>query len=232
MGRRRVLIGVSGRGRYRSDIGLIRWALRSCGARTLWLLPGMTIPWSRLDGVVIAGGIHVHPQRYHQQPEIRAAYNPARDELEFTLLHGAHRRGLPVLGICRGAQAINIFQGGDLHQDITSMRRETRPQRLLLPLQQVLIKEGSRLSGILEHRRLGANRLHSQAIRRLGRGLDVAALDRDGFVQAIEGMEDQWLVGVQWHPEYLLYRPAHRRLFRELVRAAGIRARQEEKRTG
>ena len=220
MGQRRVLIGVSGRGRYRSDITLIRWALRSCGARTLWLLPGMTIPWSRLDGLVIAGGIHVHPQRYHGQPEIPATYNVARDELEFTLLKGAQRHHLPVLGICRGAQAINVFRGGDLHQDITPLRRETRPQRLLLPLQQVMIRDGSRLSGILEHRQLGANRLHSQAIRRLGTGLEVVALDRDGFVQAIEGTDRQWLVGVQWHPEYLLYRPAHRRLFHALVRAA------------
>lgn len=222
MGRRRVLIGVSGRGRYRSDITLIRWALRSCGARTLWLLPGMSIPWSRLDGLVIAGGIHVHPRRYAQQPEGHASYNPDRDELEFALLNGAAHRGLPVLGICRGAQAINIFHGGDLHQDITPMRRETRPQRLLLPLQRVLVKEGSRLSGILHHRELGANRLHSQAIRKLGQGLEVVAMDRDGFVQAIESRDARWVTGVQWHPEYLLYHPAHRRIFRALVEAAQI----------
>lgn len=215
-----VLIGVSGHGRHKADIVLIRLALKLLGAETLWLLPGMTIPWSKLQGVVIAGGSHVHPARFHQVPQVQARYNLPRDTLEFALARGANLRGVPVLGICRGAQVLNIARGGDLRQNITPERVHTRPRALLLPLQTVRVQPRSRMARTLARELLGANRLHSQAIDRLGKGLKATALDQDGFIQAIEGDNSHWQLGVQWHPEYLLYHPAHRRLFAALVAAA------------
>ncbi|MDX1587468.1 MAG: gamma-glutamyl-gamma-aminobutyrate hydrolase family protein [Oleiphilaceae bacterium] len=220
-----VLIGVSGHGRNKADIALIRLALTLYGAETLWLLPGMTIPWARLHGVVIAGGSHVHPSRFRQKPQIAARYNLPRDELEFALARGANIRGVPVLGICRGAQVLNIARGGSLRQNITPDRVHTRPRALLLPLQPVRVQPRSRVARTLGRELLGANRLHSQAIERLGEGLKAVAMDRDGFVQAIEAKpvdsgQALWQLGVQWHPEYLLYHPSHRRLFAALVAAA------------
>lgn len=216
-----VLIGVSGHGRHKADITLIRAMLGLLGARTVWLLPGMTIPWSRLHGVVLAGGSHIHPARFQQSSEVTARYNLPRDELEFALARGAWLKRVPLLGICRGSQVINIARGGNLRQNITPLREHTKPRAMLLPLQPVRVQPRSRVARTLGRDFLGANRLHSQAIDHLGEGLQAVALDRDGFIQAIESTTGHpWQVGVQWHPEYLLYHPAHRRLFAGLIAAA------------
>lgn len=217
----RILIGVAGPRRYLFDIHLIRLALRASGARTCYLCPGQETPPRPVDGLVIAGGDHIHPRHYQQLPQVEARFNPERDRVEMALLDEARSRSLPVLGICRGAQLLNVHRGGNLHQNITPMRRHTRPRRLITAMQRVRLTPRSRLSRILRRDRLGANRLHSQAIHSLGTRLRVAARDADNFVQAIETTgPGQWQVGVQWHPEYLLYHPAHRRIFSALVNAA------------
>ena len=215
-----ILIGVAGPRRHLLDSPLIRIGLMQHGARTRRLYPGSDRDWRTLDAVVIAGGAHIHPRRYGSQPAIDARYNPPRDEYELALLDYAQQHRLPVLGICRGAQLLNVFHGGTLHQDITPLRRRTRPRHLLTPMQTVRVMPHSRLARILQRETLGANRLHSQSVLQLGRGLRVCALDPDHFVQAVESVRDDWQVGVQWHPEYLLYHPAHRKLFRALVNAA------------
>lgn len=215
-----ILIGVAGPRRHLLDIPLIRAGLMQHGARTRRLHPGSDRDWHALDAVVIAGGAHIHPRRYRSQPSIEARYNPPRDEYELALLEYAQQHRLPVLGICRGAQLLNIFHGGTLHQDITPLRRRTRPRHLLTPMQTVRVMPHSRLARILKRDRIGANRLHSQSVLQLGRGLRVSALDPDHFVQAVESVREDWQIGVQWHPEYLLYHPAHRKLFRALVDAA------------
>ncbi|MBZ2188438.1 gamma-glutamyl-gamma-aminobutyrate hydrolase family protein [Alcanivorax sp. JB21] len=225
------LIGVAGPTRHLFDIRLIRLALHALGADSVHLHPGMDRPPApparQIDGLVIAGGDHVHPRHYQQLPQVKAAYNPGRDTLELALLDEARERSLPVMGICRGAQLLNVHRGGDLHQNITPMRRHTRPRRLITAAQPVRLVPRSRLSRVLRRRRLGANRMHSQSIRELGEGLRVAARDADHFVQAIENEgPGQWQLGVQWHPEYLLYHPAHRQLFRALVEAARRRKTQ------
>ena len=215
------LIAVTGPRRHLFDVRLIRQALRLAGARTCYLSPGQNRPAEQLDGLVIAGGDHIHPRHYHSQPEILARYNPPRDRLELAMLDLAAERGLPVLGICRGAQLINVHRGGDLHQNITPLRKHTRPRRLLLPSQRIHVHERTRLKRISKRNHFGVNRLHSQSIRQLGQGLRIAARDRDQFVQAIESTDrNQWQLGVQWHPEYLLYHPLHRALFKALVGAA------------
>lgn len=217
-----ITIGISGPSRRRNADRLISIGLRLYGARTLFIRPGSRIDVSLLDGLVLAGGTHIHPDWYGEAPAVRPGYryDRQRDQTDEELLTAAEALGLPVLGICRGAQLINVFRGGSLCQDVTPIRVRTRHRPLLLPLQPVRIVQDSRLSRVLETRRIGANRIHSQAIRRLGRDLRVTALDNDLFVQGIENTHGQWLMGVQWHPEYLLYYGPHRRIFRNFVRAA------------
>lgn len=213
-------IGISGPSRRRLTHRLISLGLRIHGARTLYIRPGTRVDVSLLDGLVFAGGTHVHPNRFNQEPEVSATYDEQRDATDWELLRGAEAFGLPVLGICRGAQLINIYRGGSLCQNVTPLRVNTRHRPLLLPLQTVRVVKGTRVASVLLGPSIGANRIHSQAIKQLGRHLRVAAIDNDLFVQAIENTEGQWLMGVQWHPEYLLYHPLHRRLFGCLVDAA------------
>ncbi|MDI9245928.1 gamma-glutamyl-gamma-aminobutyrate hydrolase family protein [Marinobacter sp. CHS3-4] len=213
-------IGISGPARRSLAHRLISFALRIQGARTHTIRPGSKVDVALLDGLVLSGGTHVHPSRYGQQPEVTANYDTRRDETDYRLLSHAEKLGLPVLGICRGAQFINIFRGGSLCQNVTPLRRHTRHRPLLLPLQTVRLVAGSRLINVMEEPVIGANRIHSQSIKKLGRHLQVVGLDKDWFVQAIENTTGQWLMGIQWHPEYLLYHRGHRRIFRHFVQAA------------
>jgi len=145
--------------------------------------------------------------------------DPERDALETELLTRALRDGAPVLGICRGAQLINVHLGGTLHHDVASFYVETSNPWGVLPRKRVQLEPGSLLAGLLGRKRAIVNSLHRQAVDRLGKGLIVAAAESNGVVQGIEHPE-RFLVGVQWHPEYLPQRPEQRRLFRELVQAA------------
>ncbi|TNE97151.1 MAG: peptidase C26 [Gammaproteobacteria bacterium] len=213
-------IGISGPARKSTALRLIALGLRMHGARTHYIRPGSHTDVSLLDGLVLSGGTHVHPEHYGQQPQVTARYDVARDTTDRRLLEHAEHIGLPVLGICRGAQFINVFHGGTLCQNVTPLRNHTRHRPLLLPLQTVHVVQDSRLGEVMQAASIGANRIHSQAIKRLGNNLRVVAVDNDLFVQAIENTHDQWLMGVQWHPEYLLYHRGHRRIFGQFVRAA------------
>lgn len=213
-------IGISGPSRIRLSHRLISFGLRLQGARTIYIRPGSTIDANLLDGLVLSGGTHVHPERYGQKPEIKARYDRQRDTTDMALLKKAEQLGLPVLGICRGAQLINIYRNGSLCQNVTPLRVNTRHRPLLLPLQTVRVVRDTRMGNIMRGPSFGANRIHSQTIKELGQRLRVVAVDNDLFVQAIENTEGQWLMGVQWHPEYLLYHPVHRRLFKYFVDAA------------
>lgn len=213
-------IGISGPLRRSLAHRLISFALRLQGARTHFIRPGARVDVSLLDGLILSGGTHVHPSRYGQTPQVTANYDPRRDETDFRLLTRAEELGIPVLGICRGAQFINIFRGGSLCQNITPLRINTRHRPLLLPMQTVRVVSDSRLGQVMRQPVIGANRIHSQTIKILGTHLRVVALDNDHFVQAIENTRGQWLMGIQWHPEYLLYHGGHRRIFRHFVHAA------------
>lgn len=210
-------IGISGPRRRGPAQRLITLALRLQGARTHYIRPGARVNVSLLDGLVLSGGTHVQPALYGQQPMVTADYDKRRDETDQRLLVEAETLNLPVLGICRGAQLINVHRGGSLCQNVTPLRQNTRHRPLLLPLQTVKVVDHTRLSQIMQAPVIGANRIHSQAIKKLGQDLRVVAVDNDLFVQAIENTRGQWLMGLQWHPEYLLYHSGHRRIFRHFV---------------
>ena len=141
--------------------------------------------------------------------------DPARDALEIRLIHDAVRRRIPILGICRGAQLLNVHFGGSLYQDIKGFYIEDPEVRTLLPRKRIAITQETRLSGVMCSCRVNA--LHRHAIHQLGGGLRVAARDRNGIVQAIEHDSLPFVVGVQWHPEYLPQLASQHALFRAIV---------------
>jgi putative glutamine amidotransferase len=149
-----------------------------------------------------------------------ASLDRARDALELDMLGLASSRDLPILGICRGAQLLNVFHGGTLFPEIREFYAE-EPLRTVLPRQRVEVEGDSLLFTIVGAHSFRVNALHNQSVRTVGDGLRVVARDGGGVVQAIEAPEHPFRLGVQWHPEYI---PQHRRqvsLFRALVRVAG-----------
>ncbi|MFC1835475.1 gamma-glutamyl-gamma-aminobutyrate hydrolase family protein [Thermodesulfobacteriota bacterium] len=146
--------------------------------------------------------------------------DPERDQLESTLMDDAISRGIPVLGICRGMQFINVYFEGSLHQHLGEFYGETAYPHTVLPHKRVVLVEGSRLHDILGATRLKVNALHYQAVKDLGEGIAVSAQDEAGIVQALEHCKLPFVIGVQWHPEFLPQFAVQRKLFHALVREA------------
>ena len=197
-----------------------RLALRRAGGKAVRLTPGDAPPETPLDALIIGGGDDIGAELYGGEvlPDVRI--DPERDELELQLLASALPQGLPILGICRGAQMINIALGGTLHTDIFEAYGEARRMRTVLPRKTIRIVPDSRLDRILQCNPCRINALHHQSVDRIGRGLRVVAQDEAGVVQAIETTGSAFLLGVQWHPELLVWKKPHQRLFAALAEAA------------
>ena len=171
------------------------------------------------QGLVLAGGGDVDPSLYGSAPASARAVEPRRDAFEATLLKEAHRRRLPILAICRGAQLLNVVRGGTL-RDLRS-DPELRRSHQRLRGHPVKLAPDSRSAAIFGLERLPrVVSLHGQAVARVGDGLRIAGRADDGVVEAVEAVSDVWTVGVQWHPELSPTDRLHRRLFSSLVTAA------------
>lgn len=149
-----------------------------------------------------------------------SGFDEGRDKLERGLLAEALARGIPVLGICRGAQLMNVHYGGTLHRDLASYYVETPQLRTVLPRKRVELESNSRLAQVMGKTSALVNSLHRHAVCALGQGLSVAARERSGVVQAIEDGSHPFRIGVQWHPEFIPQSPLHQRLFDGLVNVA------------
>ncbi len=217
---RRPLIGVTG-----PDHGVpLAWwftrrAIARAGGKAVRLNVSNPNPPRGLDGVVIGGGTDLDPALYSGIDDGKAPRDSRRDTFEKRTIEAALERGIPLLGICRGAQLLNVVLGGSLHQDVRPMRRKTSNRRTPLPRKTALIEPGCRLHAMLECTRCKVNSLHHQAVDRLGDELRAVAHDLDNLVQAIEGTSDGFVLGVQWHPEYLVYQKRQRSIFAHLVAA-------------
>jgi putative glutamine amidotransferase len=169
-----------------------------------------------LDGLVFTGGSDLDPSLYGQRvhPETTGVHRH-RDRAELALVREALRRDMPVLGICRGMQLLNVALGGDLHQHLGSETHKGPPGRYTF--HDVTVDAGTRLADVLG----AGTRTHSchhQAPDRLGDGLRASAHAEDGTVEAIEQPAARFAIGVLWHPEEDEVRGAP--LFRELVAQA------------
>lgn len=177
-----------------------------------------------LDGLVLTGGADVHPTLFGTPPKSGYAYDVAREAAELDWVRRAWEMDLPTLGICRGAQLINVAAGGGLHMDVAAAFRETRyPSHWLEQIhfrKRIHIEPGSRLAGVVGPAPLGVNSIHRQAIDDLGGGLQVSAHEANGAIQAIEDPGRRFWLGVQFHPEFLFYRSRFRALFKAFVAAA------------
>ena len=196
-------------------------ALRLCGARPVRITTRHRPEGFTPHGLVIGGGNDIGPEHYGGDLEAKVKSDPQRDALEIEWIRKAIDRRIPLLGICRGAQLINVVMGGSLHQDIRGMRRLTYNRPGLLPTKQVRLEGGSRMETICRTTRLRVNSLHHQAVDRAAKGLRVSGRDLDDIVQSVENPDEPGIIGVQWHPEYLVYLPSQLALFRWLVRASG-----------
>ena len=161
----------------------------------------------RIDGLMLVGGPDVEASRYGAAPH-PAAEPPAplRDAVEIALMRGASERGLPVLGICRGMQVINVACGGTLRQHLPEDLGGDEHRRVAGSLagndHAVRLAEGSRAEGAAGTAPRPVTSHNHQAVEGVGAGLRVTGWhDADGVAEALEGDEAAWLVGVQWHPE-------------------------------
>jgi putative glutamine amidotransferase len=174
----------------------------------------------RLDGICLSGGPDLDPDAYgapHRHVELGPT-EPDLDAFELALARAADARGTPLLGICRGAQALNVARGGTLHQHVPG-HRQTQPATATS--HSVHVVDGSRLATLVGVRPLRVNSFHHQAVDVLGRGLQAVAHAADGTIEAIEAPGAPFLLGVQWHVEGLVAQPRHRVLFEALVTACG-----------
>lgn len=224
---RRPVIGVTmpDRGDWAPWLAL-KTAVWLAGGRAVRLTARAPRDPRTIDGLVLGGGSDVYPLAFEGKPKPGYRYDLARGDMEASWALAARRHDLPVLGVCRGAQMLNVLAGGSLHMDLAGFegtKLAPSPWDHATVRKAVRLRGGSRLAQVLGPAPLRVNAIHRQAIDRLGVGLTVAAREANGVIQAIEDRSRRFWIGVQYHPELLLYRTRHRRLFKALVEAARVR---------
>lgn len=175
---------------------------------------------STIDGLIMTGGEDFDPLKHYEEEPVRAlgTIAPERDEFDVKLVREAVRRGIPVLGICRGEQLLAVAFGGSLWQDIpsqvegSSVKHRQSPTPASYGTHSILIEKGSFLEKALETDKTVVNSFHHQAIKALAPGFKAVAASADGIIEAVEriapitGFPDGggMVIGVQFHPEGLV----------------------------
>ena len=196
----------------------------------------LRVIFDRLDGLLIQGGLDVHPKEYGEEiAPYCGEIDAAEDATERRLLDWAFEKSLPILAICRGIQILNVVAGGTLYQDVDAQLpnllhhphiKGNSPNFLAHPIQ---VEPSSRLGRALGAREIAVNSRHHQAVKRVAPGFHVTARAPDGIVEAIEPDDPRrFVLAVQFHPESLIDDARILNLFKEFVRASEVRMRSVE----
>lgn len=159
------------------------------------------------DGLVLSGGIDIHPSLYGMQEGYAhqpANFNIERDRLEEALFWRAQQNQMPVLGVCRGLQLINCLLGGTLYQDIGSANKIHKIEEVVDKVHAVNVRKGTRLEAIVKASRLTVNSAHHQSVDTLAPDLQVSGTSDDNTIEALEwknSLDKPFLLCIQWHPE-------------------------------
>ena len=182
---------------------------------------------NRLNGLLITGsGPDLDPRLYGQRKKAKfKIMSPRRARFELSLVRRAVEEDRPVLGICGGLQVLNVALGGSLIQDIATQvpralphQQETSPTRLWHPVE---IMPATKLYDILSRRTIRVNSSHHQAAQHVAKALVINAVASDGVIEGLESPRSRFVIGVQWHPEFLYPdHPESRKLFRAFLNAA------------
>lgn len=194
---------------------------------------------TRLDGLFLAGGNDVAPETYGCEPvEALGEVNPVRDRFEMAAVRWAFEKQMPVFGICRGAQVMNVAMGGTLWQDLPSQYRTQAGDRPLAhsqkrldvyPSHAVRVEPGTLLHSLVRTETLRVNSMHHQAVRAPGASLHISAWAPDGVPEALECPDHPFFLAVQWHPErYFSSSKDAMALFRTFAKAASVYAQNRE----
>ncbi len=198
------------------------------------------------DGVIIGGGSDIHPENFKEEQTEKVerpfllklkefllfpmelvsrlssgSYDKERDDMEKQFIDYALENDKPILGICRGHQLINARLGGTMYKSTLPLLEDDVRIRSPFPRKKVVYtKDDSLISDIAGDDPLKVNAIHSQAVAEPADSLEVTAKEKAGINQVVEAKENNKLLGVQWHPEYLFYMKAHRNIFEWLVKKA------------
>jgi putative glutamine amidotransferase len=186
--------------------------------------------YERLDGVLIPGGGDINSENWDEALHPTAEPESVqRDHTELTIVRWAVQDDLPVFGICRGHQVVNVALGGSLVQDIPSMidtryrHQYSQPTPRSHIAHEITVEPSSKLAGILGGTRIEVNSIHHQSVKRIGEGMQVVAYAPDGIIEGTERPDKHFVVSVQWHPEDLTDTEPMFNLFRSFVEAASAR---------
>lgn len=220
------LIGVTKPETQRTNLSfIVLWlALWLSGGRPKIISYQEELDKQHFHALMLGGGTDVFPGLFFKKPKEDYPYDHKRDKLEISLLKKAHRKELPVLAICRGAQLMNVVNGSSLHLDVSKVYDKARyPQHILGYLffrKKIIIKSTSLLYQIIQCNNLTVNSIHRQSIANIGQGLVVSSYEPNGIIQSIERPGHNFYIGVQFHPERLIYRRVFRKLFKQFIAEA------------
>ncbi len=214
-----------------NDLGITRstydQAMARVGGKLVTVEPGskatqdISLLLSKSDGLLLTGGGDVDPELYGGSVEAATSVKRVRDDLEIALIREARRRKLPILGICRGCQILNVAHGGTLRN--LRSQEELAETHFGVGGHAVQLQPKSRVAKVFQADRLeNVMSFHGQAVAKLGDGVRATAHADDRVIEAIEiGQgDDEWIVAVQWHPELAIQDSRQLQLFRAFLAEA------------
>lgn len=171
-----------------------------------------------IDALIITGGVDIHPAYFKQRPHKKLSRTTEnRDRFEVELIKMAMRVDMPLLGICRGHQVLNVALGGDLYQDLSCLNRKTLkhadPSQSGRNFHKVRINKDSILYDIIGKEVIEVNSSHHQVVDKIGKRLRDTAFAPDGVIEGLEHIDRNFVLSVQWHPEGIYSRSHSRKLF-------------------